>query len=72
MIDLSDVPLIDSSGARSFERLGCKVARRGGQVFLIGALPEVRRTLQAQGAVEPLVRYLADLAAVDESLANGR
>ncbi|WP_309663466.1 SulP family inorganic anion transporter [Tabrizicola sp.] len=69
VIDLSDVPLIDSSGARGFERLGHKIARRGGQLFLIGAQPEVQRVLQAQGASEPLVRYLADLKAVDDSIA---
>jgi len=72
VIDFSDVPLIDSPGARSFARLGHKVARRGGQLFLIGTEREVRHALQAQGAVEPLVRYLADLAAVDNSLVGGR
>lgn len=68
VIDFSDVPLIDSSGARSFERLGHKIRRRGGQLYLIGVPPEVRLVLLAQGAREPLVRYLADLAAVDASL----
>jgi sulfate permease, SulP family len=71
VIEMSDVPLIDSSGARSFERLGHKIARRGGQLFLIGTQAEVRRVLLAQGAREPLVRYAADLQAVDEMLGIG-
>ncbi len=70
VIDMGDVPLIDSSGARSFELLGHRAHRRGGQLFLIGVRPDVRRSLEAQGAVEPLVRYLPDLAAVDASLAT--
>lgn len=65
VIDFADVPFIDSSGARSFELLAHKVARKGGQLYLIGARPEVRRTLLAQGAREPLVRFLSDLESVD-------
>jgi sulfate permease, SulP family len=70
VIDFSDVPMIDSSGARSFGRLGHKIRRRGGQLYLVGVLPDPRRTLQAQGATEPLVRYLADLAAVDATMTS--
>ncbi|MDO9641366.1 MAG: SulP family inorganic anion transporter [Pseudotabrizicola sp.] len=65
VVDFSDVPFIDSSGARSFELLAHKVARKGGQLYLIGARPEVRRTLLAQGAREPLVRFLSGLDDVD-------
>lgn len=65
VVDFTDVPFIDSSGARSFELLAHKVARKGGQLYLIGARSEVRRTLLAQGAREPLVRFLPDLDAVD-------
>lgn len=53
VIDLSDVPMVDSSGARSFDRLGRKLHRRGGQLYLIGVRPDVRRDLQAQGLGEP-------------------
>lgn len=65
VVDFSDVPFIDSSGARSFELLAHKVARKGGQLYLIGARPEVRLTLLAQGAHEPLVQFAADLDGVD-------
>jgi SulP family sulfate permease len=68
VVNFEDVPMIDSSGARSFELLGKKTARKGGRLFLIGTRPEVRRVLLAQGAREPHVRYLPDLAAVDEVL----
>ena len=70
VFDFSDVPLIDSSGARSFELLGHRAERKGGQLYIVGARPEVRRTLLAQGAREPLVRFRPDLAAVDEDLAG--
>lgn len=72
VVDFSDVPLIDSSGARSFELLAHKVARKGGQMFIIGANPDVRRALLGQGAREPLVRYLPDLEEVDAILGQGR
>ncbi len=65
VVDFSEVPFVDSSGARSFELLAHKVARKGGQLYLIGTRPEVRRGLMAQGAREPLVRYLPDLDSVD-------
>ncbi|WP_431300936.1 SulP family inorganic anion transporter [Tabrizicola sp. BL-A-41-H6] len=65
VIDLTDVPLVDSSGARSFERLAQKAQRRGGQLFLIGARPEVHRALLSQGLHVPLVRFAATLAEVD-------
>ncbi|WP_199489430.1 SulP family inorganic anion transporter [Pseudotabrizicola alkalilacus] len=65
VIDFTDVPFVDSSGARAFELLAHKVARKGGQLYLIGTRPDVRRDLQAQGAREPLVRFLPDLDSVD-------
>ncbi len=37
VVDFTEVPFIDSSGARSFELLARKMARQGGQLFLIGA-----------------------------------
>ena len=67
VVDFSDVPFVDSSGARSFELLAHKVARKGGQLYLIGTRPEVRRGLLAQGAREPLVRFLPDLDSVAEA-----
>lgn len=67
VVDFSDVPFIDSSGARSFELLAHKVSRKGGQLYVIGTRPDVRRVLVAQGAREPLVRFLPDIDSVDEA-----
>jgi sulfate permease, SulP family len=68
VLDMTDVPLIDSSGARSFHQLAGRARRRGGQLFLVGLNPGLRRQLEAQGVREPEVRYLPDVAAVDRLL----
>lgn len=62
VLDFSDVPFVDSSGARSFELLAKKMERTGGHLVLTGASPEVRRTLLAQGLREPHVRWRATVA----------
>lgn len=64
VVDFTDVPFIDSSGAHAFERLAHKMQRRGGQLYLVGANADARRMLLAQGAREPLVRYLPDIDSV--------
>ena len=65
VVDLTDVPMIDSSGARSFLLLARKMARRGGVLTVVGARPGVRQVLEGQGLVEPAARFLPDLAALD-------
>jgi SulP family sulfate permease len=62
VVDLSDVPFIDTSGARTLEQLAHKVARRGGRFVLTGASPEVRRMLLRQGVREPHVAWRATVA----------
>ena len=60
VVDFTDVPLIDSSGARSFALLARRIGRKGGRLAIAGARPEVRRVLLAQeGLHPPGVRYLA-------------
>lgn len=60
VVDFTDVPLIDSSGARSFALLARRIGRKGGRLAIAGARPEVRRVLLAQeGLHPPEVRYLA-------------
>lgn len=61
VMDLSEVPFLDSTGARTIEMLAHKMERRGGRLYLSGANLEVRRALLAQHVREPLVRYLPDL-----------
>ncbi len=62
VLDFSDVPFIDSSGARSVALLARKIARRGGRMYLTGTSASVRRTLLAQEVREPEVSYLPDIA----------
>lgn len=47
VIDFTDVPMIDSSGARSFEVLARKLQRKGGRLCVLGARPKVRSALLA-------------------------
>jgi sulfate permease, SulP family len=68
VLDMSAVPLIDSSGARSFHRLAARASRRGGQLYLVGLTAPLRRELEAQGVRAPEVRFAADVAAVDRLL----
>lgn len=70
VVDFSDVPFIDSTGARSFELLAQKMARKGEVLFLIGARPDVASALLKAGISEPEARLLPDLAAVDAVLAR--
>ncbi len=63
VLDFSDVPMVDSSGARALELLAHKTARKGGALFLTATSALVRQDLAAQGLAEPLVRFLPDIAA---------
>lgn len=67
VVDFTDVPLIDSSGARSFELLARKCHRQGGQLVIVGAIPAVRRALPAQGVREPLAAFRTS---IDDAVAD--
>lgn len=71
VLEMSEVPFIDSSGARSFHRLAGRARRRGGQLYLVGLRSELRRVLEGQGLRAPEVIYLPDVAAVDGLLDQG-
>ena len=62
VVDLTDVPMIDSSGVRSFLLLGRKMARRGGALVIVGARPRVAAALAHHGVA---ARFLPDMAALD-------
>lgn len=61
VVDLSDVPMVDSSGARALLLLARRMARRGGVLVIAGARPEARRVLEGAGLVAPLVRHEAEV-----------
>jgi SulP family sulfate permease len=62
VLDFAAVPMIDSSGARTVERLAQRVHRMGGELALSATGPEVRRLLAAQGLTEPKIRFFPDIA----------
>ncbi len=64
ILDLTEVPMIDSSGARSFQLLQRKLARRGAELVILGARPGVARALAAQGLTEPALRFVSNLSEV--------
>jgi sulfate permease, SulP family len=68
VLDMSGVPLIDSSGARGFHSLAARVRKRGGRLYLVGLAEPLRRQLEAQGLGEPDVCFQPSLAAVDRLL----
>ena len=68
-VDFTEVPFIDSSGARSFDLLARKTARKGGRLFFTATNADVRAELQSHGLREPRVTYLPDIAAVEAVLA---
>jgi sulfate permease, SulP family len=71
VLDMSGVPMIDSSGARGVRSLAARAQRRGGRLYLVGLRAPLRRQMEAQGLREPEVLYLPDLAAVDRLLDGG-
>lgn len=57
VLDLTEVPFVDSSGARSFEGLARRMARRGGRLVVVGARPEIRLALAGAGLTPALADF---------------
>ncbi|HUU65861.1 MAG TPA: SulP family inorganic anion transporter [Methyloceanibacter sp.] len=57
VLDFSEVPMVDSTAAKSLLRFAEKLTKAGALVFLAGAAPGVRRELLQVGLKKPLVRY---------------
>ncbi len=57
VLDFSEVPMVDSTAAKSLLRFAEKLTKAGAMVFLAGASPGVRRGLLQVGLKKPLVRY---------------
>ena len=69
VIDISEVPLLDSTGAAIIEGFARKVNRRGAALYIAGARPTVRHVLVAHHVRPPQARYRATRA---EALAAAR
>jgi SulP family sulfate permease len=61
ILDLSAVPVLDSTGANMVVALADRVARARGEVWIAGATAEVRRTLEAHGLIPPICRHASDV-----------
>jgi SulP family sulfate permease len=57
VLDFSDVPIVDSTAAKTLEKFAEKLAHAGTEVILTGASIGVRRSLLRAGLGKPLVRY---------------
>jgi SulP family sulfate permease len=57
VLDFSDVPMVDSTGAKTLKRLAEKLALTGTPIFITGASLKVRRSLLLAGLSKPIIRY---------------
>jgi sulfate permease, SulP family len=64
VLDFTDVPLIDTTAARSLVAFVKKIERAGTEIYFAAARPKVRHTLTQAGLKPPLVRYAASAAEV--------
>jgi len=62
VIDVSAVPMLDSTAATTMEVFAAKARRHGADVYIAGAARPIRRTLLSHGAGRPHVRFAATLA----------
>lgn len=63
ILDFSDVPLIDTTAARSLHAFVKKLSRSGTEVSIAAAKQNVRHELTASGLKPPLAKYAASVAA---------
>lgn len=63
IVDLSQVPIADSTAALTLKGFVDKVARRGARVTIAAAAPGVRDVLAREGLVPPLVHYAESTSA---------
>ena len=59
VLDLSETPFVDTSGARMLAVLADRMVHQGCRVWISGATPEVRRMLLLAGMRPPAIRYKA-------------
>ncbi len=64
VLDFTDVPLVDSTAAKTLEAFVHKLHHAGTAVYFTGARKSVRRTLLLAGLRKPLVRYASTIGSV--------
>lgn len=69
VLDFSDVPLVDSTAAKTLESFAEKLHHAGTEVVFVGARKSVRRALLTAGLRKPIVRYAAT---ADDGIALAR
>lgn len=69
VIDFTEAPFVDSSGAHSIEGVVRKAHRPGTHIYISGATPEERGVLQLHGVQQPLVHYVDR---IDDALIDWR
>jgi SulP family sulfate permease len=69
VINMADVPLLDSTGAATLEAFARKAARRGAALYIAGARPAVRQVLESHGVRPPHAHFAA---AMSEAIAAAR
>ena len=67
IIDFSNVPLIDTTAARSLSAFVRKLGRAGTEVSIAAARQNVRHELTASGLKPPLVKYAASVEAARQA-----
>jgi sulfate permease, SulP family len=72
ILDMTDVPLIDTTAARMLGEFAEKLKRSGTKVYLAGARRSVRRTMLAAGLRRPVVYYAATAADAMQAARNGK
>jgi SulP family sulfate permease len=69
VLDFSDVPLVDSTAAKSLEGFVKKLNRAGTTVYFTSAKKNIRRALLRAGLRKPLIHYAAR---IEDALAAAR
>lgn len=69
IIDVSSVPMLDSTAAITIEAFARKAARHGVRIYVAGAQPAIRRVLLTHGVRPPLATFQAGLS---EAFATAR
>lgn len=72
VLDMSDVPFLDASGAEMIERLAHKAQQRGVQLWIAGAGQDNRRLLMAHGLSAPLAQFTASPADAITAIQRGQ